>query len=1449
MSNSSHLSSQKQLFPLIPPLAPVLFPLASNKVMTTGKLIAFQQSLPLSLPSHHLFQLFLTLQEAEKLLKVDSERVQRWKFAIGHIYSAINLAALTNIGSSSRAIPGFWSCLHWFRLDYMALRVSSYALYLVWALCLWHICALGIVSRRAGVVRYVPLLRGLVVEALDSPLFVMLLATAWTVFEPDYTTEMYSAKDAGVGWKAAVSITIALLYYLFQCLRELHHSATNHSQVSTHLLARFSCHVDLFRISLIHMFEISYFSLSSDHPSLHLILVAGINAVIVAAYYRRVPYYRAFPNAVICGCSAFVCVCSLSVLLGEVVGAKVFPAFGALLVAPVLGGMVFYHYSRTYYGQVLKYYQDRLHKSNLQLFQVELALRRSLFPVSDSNSSSSATVSIILAQYERLKGQQPKAILLWAVDYALNVLQNEPLARLKLAQARFTASSFESDLLELRLNQAISHLHAPEPVEYIQYFERIHVVKQADQRLCHILVSFYSQLASDLPDTKKICAYAQAMDQSIRFLKGEYRALLKDFPKAKEPPSLYASFLEDLMRVYDKAHTVRLRASVQIASDQRLEYADYDSRINFFSRGCGVVFASASPGSLGTITYANELAHMALGYGYGMLEGMSIAMLIPSPYRLDHLSYIKQFLKTSITLKHAHPTVLYLCHSEGFLVECVTNLVITAASGPPVILLGLKPTETFKEVAILTEFGVITACTKEFPIRIGWKEGSVVDRRLEQVAPLLWHRYMLHQSEAYYRLNEEMRGFCVFKFTNIGEKTVKMLFLIDTEAEAIYWSDISKDSLCPIKPNYHSMLSSSITTSTGDYLRSRSDVSVDSDLPRVRRHKRRKETLQKVGQSPRKEVQFSSAELPPKRRPKPSLSIASAGNQLSASTSNSSLPTHKMPSLTLLSGLSHSFQVLKHTTLLTVSPTQLLILILANCLIATLLGQEVHRLVSSNHTNDYLMRQLYVLRIAQTARYIDLANKGIISTSNIPQYRENMLEAAMSCQETQQFLEHEMASNERKREVITWEYMEGEVVMTWLSLSDAINRLVDRAILLQSLPAANLTLSNPSLFYLYRNGLGETLEAAEISLSHYVSNSKETIKRSANATFVLFLPFIAVLLATSIFSICNLRGIQGKVRDISHMLGNVSSGVWREQRRVVADRLDSVHGEEIDLQDRSGNDSKPDLVLFNAFLPGFSIILLFFSISLVWYLVEYCVLVAQISQKMLLWPDVVKTVGSQVTNTLGMWTWMLESFFSAVPGLSFSSVQGLAYRANVQLEFDQRYWQGRDSSLQLFKRELTAEFALSAADFSVIYEGTGYDSGYLRKGYRAGFNIYQEDTKMIAFVHDLPDSRAIMMDLYACTEAVIGARTELYDIYSQNIVKMIEKDVDLLAILVVLHTIIVVFGLGVSIFMVIHRTDRQVKALWRSLRLLPSENQTIGLSPSLASQQTQSQFSLELKPA
>jgi hypothetical protein len=1417
--------------------------------MTTGKLIAFPQSSSLSLLSQYLFRLLLTLEEAEKLLKADSKSVQRWKFALGHIYSAINLAALTNIGSSSRAIPGFWSCLHWLRLDYMALHVSSYALYLVWALCLWHICALACVSRRAGVVRYMPLLRGLVVEALDSPLFVMLLATAWTVFEPEYKTEMYSSKDAGVGWKAAVSITIALLFYLFQCLRELHHSATNHSQVSSHLLARFSCHVDLFRITLIHMLEISYFSLSAEHPNIHLFLVAGITVVIVASYYRRVPYYRAFPNAVICGCCAFVCVSALSVLLGEVVGAKVFPAFGALLVAPVLGGMVFYHYRRSYYGQVLKYYQERLHKTNLQVFQVELALRRSLFPVSDSNPCSSATVSIILAQYERLKDQQPKTILLWAVDYALNVLQNEPLARLKLAQARFTASSFESNLLELRLSQALSHLHAPEPVEYIQYFQRIQVVKQADQRLCHILVSFYSQLASDFPDTKKICAYAQAMDQSIHFLKGEYRALLKDFPKAKEPPSLYASFLEDLMRVYDKAHTVRLRASVQSASDQRLEYADYDSRISFFSRGCGLVFARGSPGSLGTIAYANEIAHMTLGYTYGMLEGMSIAMLIPSPYRLDHLSYIKQFLKTSITLNHAHPTVLYLCHSEGFIVECVTNLVITAASGPPVILLGLKPTETFKEVAILTEIGVITACTKEFPMRIGWNEGSVAGRRLEQVAPLLWHRYMLNQNEAYYRLNEEMRGFCVFKFTNIGTKTVKMLFLIDTEAEAIYWSDISKDSQCPIKPNYHSLLTSSITTSTGDYLRSRSDVSCDSDVLRVRRHTRRTETVKKSGQSPRKEVQFSSAELPPKRRPHPSLSIVSAGAQLSASTSNSSLPTHAVPSLTLLSGLSHSFQVLKHTTLLTVTPTQMLILILANCLIATLLGQEVHRLISSNHTNDYLMRQLYVLRIAQNARYIDLANKGIVSTSNIPKYRTDMLEAAMSCKDIERALEHEIASNELKREVITWENMEEEVVMTWASLPDAINRLIDRAILLQSLPAANLTLSHPSLFYLYRNGLGETFEAAKISLSHYVSDSKETIKQSANATFILFVPFVAVLLITSIFSICNLRGIQGKVRDISHMLGNVSSGVRREQRRVVVDRLDSVHGEEIDLQDRSGNDSKPNLVLFNAFLPGFSIILLFFSISLVWYLVEYCVLVDQISDKMLLWPDVVQTVGSQVTNTLGMWTWMLESVFSAVPGLSFSAVQGLAYRASAQLEFDRRYWDSRDSSWQLLKREMTAEFTLSAADFSLIYEGTGYNSGYLRKGYRAGFNIYQEDAKTIAFTPDLPDSRPIMMDLYACTEAIISAHTELYDIYSQNIVRMIEKDVDLLTILVVLHTIIVVFGLGVSIFMVIHRTDRQVKALWRSLRLLPCDNQTTGLSPSLASQQTQSQFSLELKPA
>ena len=841
-----------------------------------------------------------------------------WKFALGHVYSTVCLAALTNVGSESGAIPGFWSCLQWLRLDYVALRLSEYTVYVVWTVLLAHMCAMCLVGHRARVMGYLPLLSSLTAAGLDSPLFVLLLATAWSAFQPAYQTGMYSGTALGLSWREAVSMTVALLFCLLQCVRELHHSTANHSEVATHLLARFSCHVDFLRIALIHMQEISYFGLSSAYPSLHLLLTAGCNALIVAAYYRRVPYYRAFPNAVLCGSGTFVGVVALAVLLGEVVGARVFPAFGVLLVAPVLAGMVFYHYRRGYYRQVLKYYEDRLHKADFQVFQVELGLRRRLFlpAVQDSH-----TVSLILTQYNRLKDQQPKVLLLWATDYALNGLQNEPLARLKLAQASFASSSFESNLLELRLDQVLRRLQAPEPVEYLQYFQRMRVVRQADQRLCHTLVSFYTQLAFDSPDTKKICALAQAMDRSIRFLKAEYRALLKAFPKAKEPPSLYASFLEDLMRVYDKAHTVRLRASVLSISDPRLEYAEYDSRVGFFSRGRALVFVSADPKDMGVITYANELAHMALGYSVGMLEGMMLTALVPVPYRLEHLAWVKNFLRTSVTVKHGHPSVLYLSNSQGYLVECVTNIVVTAASGPPMILICLKPTESYKEVAILTEVGVVAACSREFAGKIGMRDASITGMKLDHLSPPLWTAYQHSPSQAYYPLTHTSKGFCVFRDMPIGTKTIKLLFLVDTESEAVYWSGSSKDCASPAKLNYNSLLSLSITTSAGDYHHSRSDVSYDSESPRINRCMKRKQSVNLLEQNPRKEVQFSgpeSSELPPKRRPHPSMSIISTGAQMSISTSNSSYTPHVGPNLNVLSDLSQSFKLLKRTTLVTV---------------------------------------------------------------------------------------------------------------------------------------------------------------------------------------------------------------------------------------------------------------------------------------------------------------------------------------------------------------------------------------------------------------------------------------------------------------------------------------------------------------------------------------------------
>ena len=861
--------------------------------------------------------LLLSLEDAKGHLKPESVRVQGWKFVLGQVYGGVCLVGLMGVGTEGR--EELWRGVKWVRVDWVAREVTEYCVYLVWMLVLLHLCGVCLLRRYPHLLRYLPLQTSLFAYLLDSPIFTLLLSSGWSALNPTYTTTLYTSDTQRVLWKETISLIFACLYFIFQCFREFSHSISTHSHLSTWLLCRCTCYMDILRIALVHGVEICYFWISGSDPEVYLVVVTAVCGVTVGSYYVRVPYYSAFPGAVICGCMTFVGVGALAVLWGELTHATLFPAFGSLLVAPLLGAMVYYHFQYSHYRRVLRYHQERLHRSSLQLYQIEIGMRRYLFP---EGLNAQHPMTVLLGLRGVLRKMQSRRWMLWIADYALNVEKNEPLARLKLAQVGCAAlCNFEDTLTSLRLHRLLLKHPGPEPVECLRYFQRMKVVKAWDRQLCHTLVEFYSQLASERPDKGKICKYAKVMDENIRFLKTEYRSLIKDFPHAKDPPNLFASFLEDLLHIYDKAQTIRMRASVFTTLDPHVEYVDYTSKLGFFSKSTGLLFISASEVHLGVIHSANEFAHLTLGYSFGVLPGTLFTELIPQPYRQNHFLWVREFLTTSISLQHGHPSVMYLCNAQGYLVECVTTMTVTANAGPPMILLAFKPTECFREIALVTEEEKVSACTRELPYALGVEDTFTPEMRLIDLIPAIYPFYKANTAPFYSLVVMNRKRFCLFREVGVGKRTLKMMFVVDTEEEAKYWSGSTASDLSPSpSPPYSPLPLSHSASMMSDYYRTRSDFSADCDSPKLIRHQNRILSIHKRG----KEVQFSGSvdeSLPPKRGAKVNLTLMSAGPQYSASISNSSNTARPTLNRQILTGLSRSFRVLKYTTVLTVLST------------------------------------------------------------------------------------------------------------------------------------------------------------------------------------------------------------------------------------------------------------------------------------------------------------------------------------------------------------------------------------------------------------------------------------------------------------------------------------------------------------------------------------------------
>ena len=498
------------------------------------------------------------------------------------------------------------------------------------------------------------------------------------------------------------------------------------------------------------------------------------------------------------------------------------------------------------------------------------------------------------------------------------------------------------------------------------------------------------------------------------------------------------------------------------------------------------------------------------------------------------------------------------------------------------------------------------------------------------------------------------------------------------------------------------------------------------------------------------------------------------------------------------------------------SATQIVALLTGSIIIGCFVNSAVTEVVARDDSNSYILRQLEVLSAAQNTRHADLATRSASNTNKLEEYKQLIGAAGHSLALIQRTLTRDSYEDDVRHFVNVWEILDGEVTMQWVNIYDAVSHFADHAILVSDLNITDLTLSNPHLYYLFRNGLGETYKSLQSSVTRYISRTQGVIKSATMQTFTYFLPFTLILALTSSVSFYFLYRIQTKVSTVSALLCSFPLEVYVETRELVLGRFRRMHDEGEDLEKlipfAGGRGGGCGTYECGTLLIGW-----LFIMSMGWYAVEYFVIIGDVSDTLLLWPTIVNLTISRVTNTASLWTWMLEAVLYANPRLSSVYVPGPAVTVNPCQAFQWTYDSSKRVDEEIRVEELTGKLRVSGDQMVVLYLQTNFTCAYMKKGYNMGLKLLQEDLRSNAFNPGwtLPQ----MNVMYNCIEEIMNSASYINSIYDKELADNLMGQMNLLVWFIIAHSVVNLVGMSYGVYWAISRTNTQVRAMWKTLGL------------------------------
>ncbi|OMJ80531.1 hypothetical protein SteCoe_19171 [Stentor coeruleus] len=1283
-----------------------------------------------------------------------------------------------------------------------------------------------------------------------------------------------------------ILIFLALIENTFQYQQFL-------TKSSSFIFSRAHSKIETLKLLLSTSLVFSHFYLQDIQNTIHLLIAFLIGLSLWGLYSYYLPFYQVFANFTHSSAFLLLMWVSLVELFSKVLANSTMIFVLIVFVSPCLLVIQWdilnrrkEYIAREFNKKIISL--DNIYKCELLIRNYS----EELIKVSKEEGKENEKIKLqneifMVFKYMKKRFKPSNMLAVWEFIFAFTLLKDEGLARVKLSG---TASMWdiEGSFLYYKYCRLIDDFsnNYLEDVDFVKFRQIYEQATKQDKKTCQLQFEFWKELSSEKPNVGNLEKIAYKLHDNLKKCKKALKKVTSQYPNNELALKLYGTFLLEVYNDNIKGNELLSKAEHEKKQQEMRTVGNYE-KFNYFDDNNGIIIISGERDNLGNISSINRPASEILRISENFAISMNISNFIPPPMNITriHNKALAKFLINSQTTSVNLPFLNYFIDSLGFLVEVYLQVRCVALNDCPFFLAGVKKSHLPREI-ILYDGDTILAGTKGFAILVGYSdtETNLKGCQLSAVIKEI-NKFMKNQntSDVFKYMIPQTVNYVSMKFVDIKINSFifKLIFASDNPEEISTWntqqaksfSDLNElKSLPTSKPVVIGSLKRGILKMSNtkknlnvkfdiephyfyinetDFKPGKSPVGKFKDAATVKNPAKGK-THESLGEGEKdepenkvevgeimdlKDLQSSMLRKKDEENEEANgedeeLKVKRSGASVasSAQSSNASF-TSSLEAQSLLSGVTSSMKSFKIAFFLTILIVN--IAVIAMIIYLKLISQTY---ISTIIIKDLSERRVIMSNLTIFARSLELLNYGIEAYDEV-YIKQTMLEDINMYKNIVDNIENKIADWDSKTKDLynnklfsTWDLINSNTTKLFQeNLMDVMKNFIARAVSLQLTDIKNINYLNEDLFYIYRNGLGESLKAVNSSIGIFTREQEKitdnilmiVLLLALSAIVLMILCFVAVLIPT-LFSV---EKSNGTVWRLFYLL---PLDLVQEMRTRCEERLEMTHGIEVDTREEGQKFkslvSRKNIKMKKKWYHILFRISLYYVISMGLFIFFYYFAYTNFGSILRIKPKLVNMSGLRTYNTNAAFFWLQELKYA---NTSFSYIyQTSEYRISISPEQEIK---------DAIEGLLFAEDSLVFEDLShtgktsehddYIWKSECFDGNcmILAKGLHAGIlNFVNEvnDLENQILLGKNPDLKNILMKK---NELAYGEKV-LFDMYEEYMTNTINYYISTVIWVTSAYCFIVTLTFFIVYIPIINSVKDEITKVWKLGRLIPIEH-------------------------